>query len=216
MNNNIAYILLSLLSLISLNTSFAWLKINNANPLSSISFQWDNSASISKIKTKLINLCIKTQRGLIETPEERKEILDLFEKLEKLNPRKDSLSSEYLSAVWQLEYTTSDSILGRGGFKKIGEILQVIDTKKLVAENSEVISFFGIPIPRKVNSILTPLSKSKVRVQFQVFTIGPLKIKAPASAVGELDITYIDKDTRLSRGDKGSIFVLRKFQDLAN
>lgn len=53
-------------------------------------------------------------------------------------------------------------------------------------------------------------SASKVKVFFKQFEIGKLKIKAPASAVGALDITYLDPTLRLSRGDKGNIFVLEK------
>merc|ERR1711959_681719 len=58
-------------------------------------------------------------------------------------------------------------------------------------------------------SALEPLSDSKAKVQFQTFRIlGLLPIKAPASAVGELDCTYLDEDMRISRGDKGNLFVL--------
>jgi PAP_fibrillin len=49
-----------------------------------------------------------------------------------------------------------------------------------------------------------------VNVQFKQFEIGALKIKAPAKARGALDTTYLDSELRLSRGDKGNIFVLIK------
>ncbi len=58
---------------------------------------------------------------------------------------------------------------------------------------------------------LKPLSKSKVAVQFQTFYILSLiPIKAPPTARGELDITYLDEDLRISRGDKGNLFVLSR------
>jgi PAP_fibrillin len=53
-------------------------------------------------------------------------------------------------------------------------------------------------------------SESLVNVQFKQFEIGALKIKAPAKARGALDTTYLDSEMRLSRGDKGNIFVLIK------
>ena len=31
---------------------------------------------------------------------------------------------------------------------------------------------------------------------------------APAAAAGELAVTYLDEDLRISRGDKGNLFVL--------
>jgi hypothetical protein len=37
-------------------------------------------------------------------------------------------------------------------------------------------------------------------------------VTAPASARGELEITYLDEDLRISRGNKGNLFVL-KMQD---
>ena len=47
-------------------------------------------------------------------------------------------------------------------------------------------------------------------VQFQDFVLlGLLRIKAPASARGELDVTYLDKELRVSRGNRGNLFVLR-------
>ena len=47
------------------------------------------------------------------------------------------------------------------------------------------------------------MTKSKVAVLFKVFSIGPIKFNAPSTFTGELDITYVDEDLRLSRGDKG-------------
>jgi hypothetical protein len=44
--------------------------------------------------------------------------------------------------------------------------------------------------------------------------VGPISFKSPESAKGELDVTYVDKDIRLSRGDKGNIFVLSRYSDL--
>ena len=35
-----------------------------------------------------------------------------------------------------------------------------------------------------------------------------IPVKAPPSAAGELDITYLDDSLRISRGDKGTLFIL--------
>lgn len=46
-------------------------------------------------------------------------------------------------------------------------------------------------------------------VQFLTFHIlGLIPVKAPPTARGQLDITYLDATLRLSRGDKGNLFVL--------
>ena len=149
--------------------------------------------------------------GLTETVEEREQIEKLFKLLEAKSPTSSPLTQpSKADGIWSLEYTTSDSILGRGGYERIGPILQMIDTKNLKAENSETIGFFGLKIPRKVTAELTPMTKSKVGVLFKVFSIGPIKFNAPSTFTGELDITYVDEDLRLSRGDKGNLFVLTR------
>lgn len=55
------------------------------------------------------------------------------------------------------------------------------------------------------------LEKTTVGVRFKVFTLfGLLPIPAPESATGILQVTYLDDDLRLSRGDRGNLFVLKK------
>lgn len=164
------------------------------------------------IKSQILNLADSTKRGLTETPSEREEMRRLFEKLEKMNPNPNSLSFKGVNGDWKLRYTTSDSILGRKGPTILGDIVQKIDAVNLKAENSDTVGYLGglLKISRKVTADLKPLSKSKVAVQFRKFTIAGININAPASAKGELDITYCDNDLRLSRGDKGNIFVLTK------
>lgn len=173
------------------------------------------SASVINLKSDILNLARKVNRGFTETPEEKETMLSLFEQLEKKNKYKDSLKSSLINAVWNLEYTTSDSILGRGGSQRVGPILQTIDGTNLFAKNTETVNYFGVlKVPRSVTATLVPLTRSKVAVQFKKFTLGPIGFNAPESFKGELDITYIDEDLRLSRGDKGNIFVLTRYADL--
>jgi hypothetical protein len=51
-------------------------------------------------------------------------------------------------------------------------------------------------------------------VQFKKFFVGPIPIPVSGGAGAFLDVTYVDEDLRLSRGNKGNIFVLSKLSDL--
>ena len=60
-----------------------------------------------------------------------------------------------------------------------------------------------------VRARLTPRDDGRtVDVQFLRFGIGWLRIPAPAAAKGVLETTYLDDTLRVSRGDKGNLFVL--------
>lgn len=180
-----------------------------------------------------------TGRGVTASQNDRAEIDAMCAQLERMNPTKEVLGP-YLSADWLLEYTTSDSILGtRRPFvlRANGPIYQTIRAEKLEARNQETWPWFSAVVRIKTRSsyarrmlvvrsltvapalaptsdqeaTLVPMSKNKVAVQFQTFYIGSLiPIKAPPTARGELEITYLDEDLRISRGDKGNLFVLSR------
>lgn len=172
--------------------------------------------NVEGLKQEILTLSRKVNRGLTETAEDRSKIEDLFEQIEKKTKKKATLSNPAVNGNWSLEYTTSDNILGRGKVgKKIAPIVQTIDAINLKAENSEVIQYFGFfNVPAKVTADLSPMTSSKAAVQFKKFSIGPISFKAPASFQGELDITYVDNDFRLTRGDLGNIFILTKLSEL--
>lgn len=163
------------------------------------------------LKDELLKISSETKRGLVATPEQKAQAQELFEKLENLNPTNKPIKSPKLNGVWSLEYTTSGSILGKNSpFPRVGPILQTLDTETLSAENSETVSYFGINVQRKVSARLDPQSDSLTNVLFKRFMIGPFGFNAPDSFRGYLDVTYLDDDFRLSRGDKGNIFVLTR------
>ena len=169
-----------------------------------------------QLKSDILELASEVNRGLTATESQKEQMMVLFEKLEKLNPTSSPLkTSNLIDGSWDLQYTTSDSILGKGGFPRIGPIEQFLDTSNLQAYNSEVVNYFGfLPIQRKVTASLRPQSSKLTAVQFEQFEFGSepfqIKVKAPSQFQGSLDITYLDDTLRLTRGDKGNIFVLTR------
>lgn len=158
-------------------------------------------------KDELLELIEPLKRGLIATEEDQQQVESVVQQLEKMNPTPKPLESPYLNGRWRLVYTTSESILGTKRFplfRPSGPIYQLLDGPNLKAANKET-----APLYNQVAAELTPLSVNKVGVQFKVFKIfGLISIKAPPSARGELAVTYLDEDMRISRGDKGNLFVL--------
>lgn len=72
------------------------------------------------------------------------------------------------------------------------------------AVNHSLMCVMCIVVYVQVSADLTPETKSRVGVQFTLFKIlGLLPIKAPDSAKGQLDTTFVDEELRISRGDKG-------------
>lgn len=164
----------------------------------------------SELKEQILNLAAETKRGLTATDEQKEQMQTLFAELEKLNPTPNPLKKASVNGDWSLDYTTSDSILGKGGFPRIGPIIQNIDTTTLSAKNSEIVQYLFFPVPRSVSAELSPVNGKFTDVKFKRFQLGPIGFDAPDSFRGSLDITYLDDEVRLTRGDKGNIFVLTR------
>eukprot|EP00584_Thalassiosira_punctigera_P017676 CAMPEP_0172559126 /NCGR_PEP_ID=MMETSP1067-20121228/82727_1 /TAXON_ID=265564 ORGANISM="Thalassiosira punctigera, Strain Tpunct2005C2" /NCGR_SAMPLE_ID=MMETSP1067 /ASSEMBLY_ACC=CAM_ASM_000444 /LENGTH=236 /DNA_ID=CAMNT_0013348655 /DNA_START=18 /DNA_END=728 /DNA_ORIENTATION=+ len=174
--------------------------------------KWDTSRR-TKLKERILSLASETKRGLMATDDQMEEMDGLFSQLEKLNPTVNPITNKLstLSGDWSLDYTTSGSILGKGGSPRIGPIIQNIDTAALSAKNSEIIRYGGIiNVSRSVSAALSPVNGKLTDVKFKKFMVGPLGFDAPDSARGQLEITYLDDEVRLTRGDKGNIFVLTR------
>ncbi|GJP31961.1 hypothetical protein CLOM_g16513 [Closterium sp. NIES-68] len=159
------------------------------------------------LKEDLLAAIEPLERGLAASEDDQQAVEELAAQLEAVNPTKQPLRSPLINGKWKLLYTTSDTILARNRpffLRPSGPIFQAIDAETLQARNLETWPFFN-----QVQATLTPTSASAVDVKFDVFKILSLiPIKAPDSARGSLEITYLDDDLRISRGNKGNLFVL--------
>ncbi|KAL5789824.1 hypothetical protein ACOSQ2_004712 [Xanthoceras sorbifolium] len=159
------------------------------------------------LKEELLQAIAPLDRGAEATPDDQQTVDQIARKLEQVNPTKAPLKSDLLNGKWELIYTTSQSILQtqRPKFLRSTTNYQAINADTLRAQNMESWPFFN-----QVTADLTPLNSKKVAVKFDYFKIaGLIPIKAPGRARGELEITYLDEELRISRGDKGNLFILK-------
>ncbi|PNH01789.1 putative plastid-lipid-associated protein 4, chloroplastic [Tetrabaena socialis] len=179
-----------------------------SNPFAFLNFGNKTEQRVAA-KEELLARLDGLDRGAAATAEDKADVERLASALEKLNPTPQPLKApQLLSGSWRLLYTTSDSILATNRpalLRPRGSIYQIIDVERLKARNNETWPFFNA-----VTADLTPVSANKVAVQFRTFKLfgGLISITAPDSARGELAFTYLDETLRVSRGDKGNLFLL--------
>ena len=156
----------------------------------------------------------KLLKILIEKPNS-KDILSMALKLEKNSNFNLKSDIEKLKGIWELRWSSSNSPLL--SYSPLIDNLQILNPSKSNAIN--------LLKPRGVNGIigtgivaeLYPLNDIRVGVKFtHAGFIGPslgfAKIKALApikrDQKGWLDITFLSKNLRICRGDKGTLFTL--------
>lgn len=104
--------------------------------------------------------------------------------------------------------TTSNSIAGKTKPKLLQTETppeQMIDVENGKALNAQYV----LGVRNSVQADITPMANNKVKVLFKVFSVGPISFKADGERFkGELSVTYLDDDMRISRGDQGNAFVL--------
>ncbi|BAZ39020.1 fibrillin [Calothrix sp. NIES-4101] len=190
-------------------------------------------------KSELISAIASTNRGLLATESDKQVILSAIANLEDLNPTPSPLlNSELLDGDWRLLYTTSKALLNLDRFPlyRLGQIYQCIRVKTNSIYNIAEIN--GLPYLEGIISVAAkfePISLRRVQVKFERSILGFRRIinyTSPSDYIqqiengkkftaidfpihssgnqGWLDITYIDNDLRIGRGNEGSVFVLTK------
>jgi len=190
-------------------------------------------------KAALIDAIAGTNRGLLATEEQKQAILAAIANLEDFNPTPRPVeASNLLDGDWRLLYTTSKALLNldRLPLCKLGQIYQCIRVETTSVYN--IAEIYGLPYLEGLVSIAAkfePVSDRRVQVKFQRSIIGLQRLieyNSPVTFIqqieagrkfpgidfviksdrqqGWLDITYIDNDLRIGRGNEGSVFILSK------
>lgn len=190
-------------------------------------------------KSTLIEKLAGKNRGLLATELEKQAILIAIAILEERNPTPRPVeAAELLDGDWRLLYTTSSGLLNIDRFPllKLGQIYQSIRVKTSSVYN--IAEIYGLPYLEGLVSVAAefePVSERRVQVKFKRSILGLQRLisyQSPASFIeqieqsqkftaldfalnsseqqGWLDITYLDSDLRIGRGNEGSVFVLTK------
>ncbi|MBF2067795.1 MAG: PAP/fibrillin family protein [Calothrix sp. C42_A2020_038] len=191
------------------------------------------------VKAQLLNAIAPTNRGLLATDQDKQSILVAVANLEAQNPTPHPLEqSELLDGDWRLLYTTSKALLklDRLPFYRLGQIYQCIRVHTNSVYN--IAEVFGLPYLEGIVSVAAkfePVSLTRVQVKFERSILGLSRLigfQSPRQYIqqiesgkkftaidfpinstnqqGWLDITYIDNDLRIGRGNEGSVFVLSR------
>lgn len=191
-------------------------------------------------KAELLEAIAGKNRGLLASATDRIAILAEVARLEDRNPTPRPIeATNLLEGNWRLLFTTSNSLLnlGRVSPLPLGQIYQCIRTSTAsiynIAEVSELPYLEGLV---SVAARFEPVSDARVNVRFERSILGLRRLigyKSPSDFIqqieagkkffpaldfsiesrdqqGWLDITYLDKDLRIGRGNEGSVFVLTK------
>ncbi|XP_028753293.1 probable plastid-lipid-associated protein 4, chloroplastic [Neltuma alba] len=163
---------------------------------------------VQSLKEELYQTIAPLDRGAEATPEDQERVDLIARKLEALNSVKKPLKSDLLNGKWELLYTTSQSILQTQRPKFLrpnGKIYQAINLDTLRAQNLETWPFYN-----QATANLVPLNSKRVAVKFDSFKIASLiPIKSRGSGRGQIEITYLDEDLRITRGNRGNLFILK-------
>lgn len=189
-------------------------------------------------KAELLEIIAGKNRGLLATESQRQAVLAAIAQLEDRNPTPNPVAAgDLLEGDWRLIYTTSQGILkiDQVPLLKLGQVYQSIRVAETRVYN--IAEVYGLPFLEGVVSVaarFTPISDRRVNVKFERSIIGLQRLidyQTPDAFIrqietgakfraidfsitrdqqGWLDITYLDKDLRIGRGNEGSVFVLTK------
>jgi hypothetical protein len=191
-------------------------------------------------KSELYHEIARSNRGILATETEQSAILAIIAQLEDRNPTpKPTEAGNLLEGDWLLLYTTSSGILqiDQLPLLKLGQVYQCIRMQGQRLYN--IAEVYGLPALEGIVSVAAhfqPVSEHRVEVKFERAILGLQRLmgyRTPQSYIqqlelgqklialdfsiaerrdplGWLDITYLDEDMRIGRGNEGSVFVLSK------
>ena len=166
---------------------------------------------------------MKLEEQLLEllfSRSDNKKIEIISKKLEKESKFTLSTETEKLKGIWELRWSSSK--VPFLNYSPLVDNFQILDPLNFNGLNllkpKGIKAIIGIGVVARLKSI----SEKKIGVSFtHAGVIGPnigkkkinVLTKIQREQKGWLEITYLSKDLRICRGDKGTLFILRKIKD---
>jgi hypothetical protein len=191
------------------------------------------------VKLRLLEAIADKNRGLLANSSDQKLILDQIAQVEATNPTPHpTRSPAALAGDWRLLFTTSRELLGidRVPLFNLGSVWQCIrPEQQRVINIAEVQGIPGFESLVSVAAQFAVVNDTRLEVVFERLVLGlrrPLGYQQPSQWVerlansqrclgvdvrlqprrrpGWIDVTYLDTDLRISRGNQNSVFVLTR------
>lgn len=194
---------------------------------------------VSPQKQDLLAAIATCQQHWQPKPAEAELILQAIAQLEAINPTPEpTTAGDLLDGDWKLLFTTSLELLGidRLPLLALGEIWQCIRiSDRRVVNLAEVQSLLGTGLV-SVAAEFEVVSDRRLDVRFQRLVLGLERFLGyrdvatwvdrlgqdqriwtgidfpiqPGNRRGWIELTYLDEDLRINRGNEGSVFVLQR------
>jgi len=193
----------------------------------------------SLAKTQLLETLAGQNRGLFSSAAQKALIADRIVQVEQRNPtRNPTRNPKLLEGDWRLLYTTSRELLGtdRLPLLQLGQVYQCIRVQTQQVFN--IANLNASPFPGGLISVAARFevaTNQRLTIGFERFVVGlrpllgyqdpsqwieqlqtdrrflALDIKLQTGdRQGWIDVTYLDENLRIVRGNEGSVFVLTK------
>ncbi|ONK57236.1 uncharacterized protein A4U43_C10F18000 [Asparagus officinalis] len=202
-----------------------------ATPVCSSVVEEEQSLSFTEPESALVEALLGIQgRGRAASPQQLKEVEDAVRALEEIKGVPEPTSSSLIEGRWQLIFTTRPgtaspiqrTFVGVDFFKVFQEVCLRADDQRVsnIVKFSDAVGELKVEAAARINDgkrILFQFDRAAFSFKFLPFKVPypvPFKLLGD-EAKGWLDTTYLSHagNIRISRGNKGTTFVLQKKTD---